>query len=143
MSDKIIKIMLVLLLLSAITIQAQNLKMSKNIQQSQAKVFVVLEMTVHDSVMYEQYRIKVEPMIKEYGGKYLVRAGRMSYEKGTETKIIPLEGNWNPDRLIIVEWNSVEQFKKFANSEEYHSIVNLRRNSATTKSVIVKEYLVN
>lgn len=36
---------------------------------SKPKVFSVLDITVHDSAMYEQYRINVEPLIKKYGGK--------------------------------------------------------------------------
>ena len=105
------------------------------------KIFSVLDITVHDSTMYEQYRIGVEPLIKKYGGKYLVRSGFKSFDKDPDTKLIPAEGNWTPNRLIITEWESVEQLQKFVKSEEYQKVVTLRNNSAVTKSVIVKEYL--
>nr|MBC7612431.1 DUF1330 domain-containing protein [Pseudopedobacter sp.] len=36
--------------------------------------------------------------------------------------MIPGEGNWNPNRLIIVEWNSMNELQKFRNSEEYLKI---------------------
>ena len=74
-----------LLLLTAVSIKAQNLKNKQDIETTkvktvQPKVFVVLDVTVHDSTMYEQYRIAVEPIIKKYGGKYLVRSGAKSFD---------------------------------------------------------------
>ena len=105
------------------------------------KIFSVLDITVHDSAMYEQYRINVEPIIKKYGGKYLVRSGFKAFDNDPDTKLIPSEGDWTPDRLIITEWESIEQLQKFAKSDEYKQVLKLRTNSSSTKSVIVKEYL--
>ncbi|MEO8232013.1 MAG: DUF1330 domain-containing protein [Ignavibacteriota bacterium] len=132
--------LIAILFFFVISIQAQTDK-SKNTLSP--KVFVVLDITVNDTIMYEQYRIEVEPIIKKYGGKYLVRSGGMAFDKDPDKKVIPGEGNWNPNRLIIVQWNSMEELQKFINSEEYLKIAELRKNSASTKSVIVKENLTN
>lgn len=137
-----------LLLLTAVSIKAQNLKNKQDIETTkvkavQPKVFVVLDVTVHDSTMYEQYRIAVEPIIKKYGGKYLVRSGAKSFDNDPDSKLIAGEGKWTPDRLIITQWDSTEQFQKFVKSEEYIKVAKLRTNSSTSKSVIVKEYLKN
>jgi len=145
MLSKILKLVSVLFL-SVATTQAQNVKPNQSGEpiattSSTAKIFMVLDITVHDTAMYEQYRINVEPIIKKFGGKYLVRSGGMVFDKDPGTKVIPVEGNWNPDRLIIVQWNSIEALQKFAMSAEYRAIAKLRENSASTKSVIVKEYL--
>lgn len=147
MTDKLLKLTIVLLL-SVSVVQAQNhIKLiSKKTGQtikSKPKIFLVLDITVHDSTMYEQYRIGVEPLIKKYGGKYLVRSGSKVFDNDPDTKLIPAEGNWAPDRLIITQWNSIEQFQKFIKSDEYQQIVKLRTNSSSIKSVIVKEYLKN
>jgi len=32
----------------------------------------------------------------------------MAFDKDPNAKIIPGEGDWNPNRLIITEWNSIE-----------------------------------
>jgi len=128
------------LLLYNLTIQAQT-KISK--EDLKPKVFVVLDISVSDSIMYEQYRISVEPIIKKYGGKYLVRSGEMTFDKDPNTKVIPVEGNWNPDRFIIIEWNSIEEFQNFTSSEEYKKVAELRSKSSSTKSIIVKEYMKN
>jgi len=129
-----------ILLFGAISIQAQTKDVKAD---TRPKVFVVLDITVNDSIIYEQYRINVEPIIQKYGGKYLVRSGGMAFDKDPDAKVIPVEGNWNPNRLIIIEWNSIEELQKFTNSEEYKKVAVLREKSATTKSIIVREYLKN
>ncbi len=126
--------------LCTISIQAQTEETKETLSP---KIFVVLDITVNDTIMYEQYRIKVEPILKKYGGKYLVRSGGMAFDKDPDKKVIPGEGNWNPNRLIIVEWKSMEELQKFITSEEYLKIAELRKNSASTKSVIVKENLTD
>lgn len=129
-----------LFLFCTIAIQAQTKEIIENVKP---KVFVVLDITVNDSAMYEQYRKGVEPIIKKYGGKYLVRSGGMTFDQNPEVSVIPIEGGWNPNRFIIVEWNSIEALQKFTNSEEYKQIAVLREKSAKTKSIVVKEYLKN
>tara|TARA_R110002096_G_C14306069_1_gene698970 strand:- start:122 stop:541 length:420 start_codon:yes stop_codon:yes gene_type:complete len=135
-----ITILIAILILCTISIQAQTEKSKGNLLP---KIFVVLDITVNDTIMYEQYRIKVEPIIKKYGGKYLVRSGGMAFDKDPEKKVIPGEGNWNPNRLIILEWDSMEELQKFINSAEYLKVAELRKKSASTKSVIVKENLTD
>ena len=132
--------LIAILALFTTSIHAQTQKSEETLSP---KIFVVLDITVNDTIMYEQYRIKVEPIIKKYGGKYLVRSGGMAFDKDPNKKVIPGEGNWNPDRLIILEWNSMEELQKFINSAEYQKVAELRKNSALTKSVIVKENLTD
>lgn len=132
--------LIAILFLSAISLHAQT---EKSNDTSSPKIFVVLDITVNDTIMYEQYRINVEPIIKKYGGKYLVRSGGIAFDKDPDKKVIPGEGNWNPNRLIILEWNSMDKLQKFINSAEYQKVAELRKNSASTKSVIVKENLTD
>ncbi len=128
----------ILLMLCSFSIHAQSTKV---IKESNPKIFIILDITVTDSVMYEQYRLGVEPLIQKYGGKYLVRSGGMAFDNDADMKVIPIEGNWNPNRFIITEWDSMEELQKFTNSTEYKNIAKLRASSSSTKSIIVKEYL--
>lgn len=137
MKSKITNLIAILFFFT-ISIQAQTEKSKDTLSP---KIFVVLDITVNDTIMYEQYRIKVEPIIKKYGGKYLVRSGGMAFDKDPDAKIILGEGNWNPNRLIITEWNSIDELQKFLSSEEYLKVAELRKKSASTRSVIVKENL--
>ncbi|MCH8559069.1 MAG: DUF1330 domain-containing protein [Balneolia bacterium] len=137
MKSKITNLIAILFFFT-VSIQAQT---EKSEDASSARIFVVLDITVHDTVMYEQYTIEIESIIKKYGGKYLVRSGGVGFEKDPDKEVIPGEGNWNPNRLIILEWNSMEELQKFINSAENQRVAQLRNNSASTKSVIVKEHL--
>lgn len=107
---------------------------------SSEKILMVLDITVKDSLKYQQYRLKAEPLIEKYGGIYLVRSGGMAFDIDSERKVTPVEGNWNPNRFIILQWESMEQLQNFASSEEYKAVAKLRENSASTKSIIVKKY---
>ena len=138
-------ILLSFLLLGIISVEAQNSDPHGDHESAitgmpSEKILMVLDITVHDSLQYQQYRIKVEPLIEKFGGIYLVRSGGMAFDKDPERKVIPVEGNWNPNRFIIVEWNSMEELQKFSTSAEYKNVSKLRENSASTKSIIVKKY---
>lgn len=104
------------------------------------KILMILDITVHDSLQYQTYRLKVEPLIEKFGGIYLVRSGGMAFDPDPNRKVTPVEGSWNPSRFIIIQWDSMEQLQNFSTSPEYKAVAKLRENSASTKSIVVKEY---
>src|SRR5665647_1898583 len=84
MLSKILKLVSVLFL-SVATTQAQNVKPNQSGEpiattSSTAKIFMVLDITVHDTAMYEQYRINVEPIIKKLCGNCLWKLCRVYNE---------------------------------------------------------------
>lgn len=134
-----------ILLLSLLAVQAQNNDLHGKHETAitgmpSEKILMVLDITVHDSLQYQLYRMKVEPLIEKFGGIYLVRSGGMAFDPDPKRKVTPVEGNWNPNRFIILQWESLEQLQNFSTSPEYKAIAKLRENSASTKSIIVKEY---
>ena len=104
------------------------------------KVYVILEITVNDPVMYEQYREAVEPIIVSHGGRYVVRSGARSFDNDPNSEVVSPEGQWYPDRIIVLEFNSKAQIQSFVNSPEYKAIVHFRHDSASTKMVVVNGY---
>lgn len=94
-------------------------------------VYTIIEIKIDDKEMYGEYVKKVKPIIEKYNGRYLVRGG----------KIIPLFGNWNPERIIVIEFPSHEDIKRCFGSEEYKMIAGFRENSTTNKSIIVEGYI--
>ncbi len=77
---------------------------------------------------YEEYIRLVKPIVEKYGGKYLVRSN----------KITALQKNWNPRRVIIIEWKTREQITECFSSEEYKRIVAKRENSVNSNAIIVE-----
>jgi len=77
---------------------------------------------------YAKYIEKVRPIVEKYKGKYLSRGG----------KITPVFGNWEPERIILIEFPSAEDVERWLDSAEYKEIAALRRNSTITKAVMLE-----
>jgi uncharacterized protein (DUF1330 family) len=90
--------------------------------------YVVVEIEVLDAEKYETYKQLVPPSINAYGGRFLVRGGRV------ET----LEGEWSPKRFVIVEFPSVARAKAWWDSAEYAEAKALRQASAHTEMIVVE-----
>lgn len=90
--------------------------------------YFIVEIDLQDAVAFEEYRKQVPAIIAKYGGRYLVRGGR------TET----LEGDWHPKRVVVLEFPSPEQAKKFYDSPEYGPLKALRLRAATSKLLLVE-----
>lgn len=90
--------------------------------------YVVAEVEVTDPAVYEEYRKLVPATIAKYGGKYLVRGGAV------ETK----EGTWQPKRLVVLEFSSMDQARKWYHSPEYAPALALRTKAARSKVLLVE-----
>jgi len=90
--------------------------------------YVIAEIDVIDPAAYEEYRRQVPGVIAKYGGKYLVRGG----------KVEPMEGGWSPKRLAVVEFPSMEQALKFYRSPEYAPLIKIRQKASKGKLILVE-----
>jgi uncharacterized protein (DUF1330 family) len=87
--------------------------------------YALVEIEVTDPEAYARYREQVPEIIAAYGGKYLVRGG------ATET----VEGAWQPKRLVILEFPSMERLREFYNAPEYAALKDLRLRTARSSMV--------
>ena len=84
--------------------------------------YLMAQVKVTDPESFAKYSSQVPGVIEQYGGRYLVRGG------ATEA----VEGSWTPARLVVVEFPSMEQLKRFYHSDEYAPLIELRNQSAHT-----------
>jgi uncharacterized protein (DUF1330 family) len=91
-------------------------------------VYAVVNVRVTDSDRYSEYRDKAPDAIARYGGKYLVRGGTVEV----------LEGEWNPQRLVVLEFESMERFREWYDSPEYAPLKQLRSEASDTEFVVVE-----
>jgi uncharacterized protein (DUF1330 family) len=92
------------------------------------KGYVIVEAKVADAVAYETYKTLAAAAIAQYGGRYLVRGGAAEM----------LEGKWtNIPRLVVVEFDSVEQAKRFFHSAEYGAARKAREGIADMNMLVV------
>ena len=89
--------------------------------------YIVANVQITNPERYPEYRDRVAETVSRYGGKYLVRGG----------KVDVLEGEWEPQRLVIIEFESVERCYEWYNSLEYTPLNQLRHEVAETQLVIV------
>ncbi len=90
--------------------------------------YVIGEIEVTDPTVYEEYRRRVLPVITQYGGAFIVRAGNVE----------PLEGGWTPKRVVVIEFPSMQQANEWYNSPEYAPLIKLRQQAATGKLIVVE-----
>ena len=89
--------------------------------------YVIAEIQVNDPAKYEGYKKLTPGTLSMYGGKFIVRGGK------TET----LEGDWNPERIVVLEFPNLEKAKAWWNSEEYAPAKALRQRTSYTKMLVV------
>jgi len=90
--------------------------------------YVILDIDVTDPAAYDEYKKLGPPTVAAYGGKYLVRGG----------KVEVAEGNWVPKRLVVVEFESVARAQAWLNSPEYAPAWKLRQRASHSNMIIVE-----
>ncbi|MCA0933622.1 DUF1330 domain-containing protein [Lutimonas saemankumensis] len=90
--------------------------------------FVLVEIDIHDKELYKSYTLLTPATIAAYDGKFVVRGGEISV----------LEGEWNPERIVLLEFPSVEKANEWWHSEAYEKVRKIRQKAATTKMIVLK-----
>ena len=90
--------------------------------------YVVVQIVVRDPARYERYKALAESSVAAYGGRYVVRGGATTV----------LEGTWQPARLVILEFPSVERARAWWDSPEYAEGKALRQACAETEMLVVE-----
>ena len=89
--------------------------------------YVIAQINVKHKEGFRAYAEKVPRTIKNFGGKYLVRAGDFQIK----------EGKWDFSRNVIIEFPSYEIALKWYNSDEYKPIKQMRLDNADGNLIIV------
>jgi uncharacterized protein (DUF1330 family) len=94
------------------------------VEGGNVSAYIVVNITVNDPALYDEYKLMAPPSIAAYGGRYLVRGGATSR----------LEGEWTPNRFVILEFPSTEQARAWWDSPEYRSTGRRRQNGRPPRS---------
>ncbi len=90
--------------------------------------YLIADVEVHDQNVYAEYRRQVLPLIQKHGGRFIVRGG------AHET----LEGDWRPQRLVIIEFPDMAALKAWYHSPEYAKLIQLRQGVSRGSLVAVE-----
>lgn len=94
------------------------------------KGYVLAFIDVEDPTSYSPYAAGAPATIAAYGGRYLIRNGNKEV----------LEGSLPADRLVVLEFPSVEQAKAWYESKEYQAILPIRQNASKGLLLIVEGF---
>ena len=89
--------------------------------------YLIAELNVTDQGLFAEFATKIVELVKAYDGRYLVRGG--------DTEVI--EGDWSPQRVVVIEFDSYERVQEFVHSQEYKELAEIRSNSSTSSTIVV------
>ena len=89
--------------------------------------YIIVEISINDPEQYEEYKKLTPASVAAFGGKFIVRGGK------TET----LEGKWDPERIVVLEFPDEDKAKQWWSSELYAPAKALRQRIADTKMLLV------
>jgi uncharacterized protein (DUF1330 family) len=90
--------------------------------------YLIVETDIHDPEQYERYKAASPAAVAAGGGRFVVRGGELAV----------LEGDWHPERLVVLEFESLEAAKRFYESAEYQEVKKLRDGAANLRMVAVE-----
>jgi uncharacterized protein (DUF1330 family) len=90
--------------------------------------YLVVENQITNPKAYDEYRRQVVPLLGRFGARILVRGGPISH----------LEGDWKPQRLVIIEFPSTDALQAWYHSAEYAPLRALRQ-SASIGSIVAAD----
>jgi uncharacterized protein (DUF1330 family) len=90
--------------------------------------YFIADIEITDPAGYEEYRRRVADTVARYGGRYLARGGAV------ET----LEGDWRPRRLVVLEFPSVTEARRWYDSPEYREPRAIRQRCSQGHVVLVE-----
>ncbi|OJY39784.1 MAG: hypothetical protein BGP06_20240 [Rhizobiales bacterium 65-9] len=88
---------------------------------------MIFDLEIIDAEAWADYRHVAGPLMAAAGGRFIVRS----------EAIEPLEGDWSPATLSVVEFPSFEAARAFYRSEAYQSTLPLRRKASRGRGVLV------
>ncbi len=83
--------------------------------------YFIVQSTVSNEAQYQRYRDAVVPLIERFGGKFVVRGGKVEL----------LEGHHDGRRMVVFEFPSMDAIHEFWNSPAYGPVKAIRQGAAT------------
>ena len=90
--------------------------------------YILANVQVTDPVQYEEYKRLSSIAMKAHGAEVCVRGG----------KVDRLEGDWTPDRVVLLKFPSVEAARAFNDSAEYGAARQARQGAAVMRMVLIE-----
>jgi len=78
--------------------------------------YVIFDVDIRDAERYQEFMAGVKPALEKAGAKYLARGGAHKV----------YEGDWQPRRIVLLEFPSVAAWEEFYNGPTYQGLKSVR-----------------
>jgi uncharacterized protein (DUF1330 family) len=89
--------------------------------------YVIVDISETDPERAARYREMSGPSVERHGGRFLARGGAIRV----------LEGEWQPERLVIIEFTSAEAAHAWFDSEDYRQARSVRADAGVWRMIVV------
>ena len=90
--------------------------------------YVIANVTVTNPQQYEQYKKLSTIAMQASGAEVCIRGG----------KVEVLEGDWQPERMVMLKFPSMEKARAFYDSVEYQAAKDAREGAAVMRMIVVE-----
>ena len=90
--------------------------------------FVITDVEITDASLYGEFISRVTGTVEAHGGRFVARGGELEV----------MLGDWNPKRLAILQFDSLQQIRTWLSSPEYTALNDIRSRSSNINMVIVE-----
>lgn len=89
--------------------------------------YIIADVNVTNPVAYETYKTLTPDAVARNGGRFIARGGQAE----------ELEGGWQPNRVVILEFPDYATAKAFYGSPEYREAREARKGAADFRMIVV------
>ncbi len=90
--------------------------------------YVIFDVEIRDMTRYQEFMAGVKPALESAGAKYLARGGTHKV----------YEGDWQPRRIVLLEFPSVQAWEDFYLGPVYQSLKSIRDECSSARLVSVE-----
>jgi uncharacterized protein (DUF1330 family) len=90
--------------------------------------YVIFDVDIRDAKKYQEFMAAVKPALEAAGARYLVRGGAHKV----------YEGDWEPRRIVLLEFPTFEQWEGFYYGQTYQSLKAVRDACSSARLVGVE-----
>lgn len=91
---------------------------------------MMIDTEVFDQEVFAEFAPRIVEAVQAHGGRFLMRGGTAEV----------VEGDWTPNRVVVMEFDSFERARAFVRSPEYTSLNDLRSRCMHSQVVVVEGY---
>ena len=90
--------------------------------------YVIFDVEIRDMAKYQEFMAGVKPALEAAGARYLARGGAHKVH----------EGDWEPRRIVIIEFPSGSAWEAFYNGPVYQGLKAVRDSCSSARLVCVE-----